>query len=374
MESMSASDYQSAPPVPKQRRCRHSFWMILLIVGGCLVSCVCFAVRWFQAITAAREGVNALNGKAVVYFEGDNYVGEDAAPISRPPGPIGTDAIVEGICGGRQLTDADMVYLRKMPQLRILDLSDTSITGKGLEHIRDASHLEALWPPRSISDADLEPISGQRQLKGLDLSYRRQITDRGLMYLSGLDGLRILGIQGTKVTDAGLRHLGRLKSLETLYLYETSVTDAGLAHLKTLPKLRDLLLYQTQVTDAGLVHLRGLTDLRELYLGSTPIRGEGLVHLQSLVHLEQLRFDSTNIGDASLVYIGKLTNLKDLWLNETQVTDAGLEHLLGLTELKFINFDNTRVTEAGVTKLRKALPECEMQTGQYGEFFNKARK
>ena len=364
-EIMNSTKLQHVLLSLKLRCQQHCRWIILLTIGILLIPAAWFGFRKFQAIhtvkLTGREGVDALKGKATVYFRGDNYIGYDTLPIQRPPGPI-DDALVEGVAGMNNLIDADMVHLRKMPNLGILDLTATSITGKGLEYIRDARTLRVLWLPRSTTDVDLEPLSSLKHVADLNLSYSK-VTDDGLRHLSGLTGLWRLQLTRTKVTDAGLKYLAGLQNLQELWLEETDVTDAGLADLKGLDKLQDLLLTQTKVADAGLVNLKQLKNLRELFLDYTLVHGDGLVHLQSLEHLEELRLGGNDVGDASLKYIGNMSSLKNLCLDGTQITNIGLDHLLGLTHLEFVTFMDTKVTKEGADKLQKAFPKCRVQYG-----------
>ena len=62
------------------------------------------------------------------------------------------------------------------------------------------------------------------------------ITDAGLVHLKGLDNLQRLGLGDTQVTDAGLVHLKGLTTLTFLDIKNTQITDAGIAELrKALP-------------------------------------------------------------------------------------------------------------------------------------------
>ena len=75
---------------------------------------------------------------------------------------------------------ADLAHLKRLAQLRQLDLRGTTIT-----------------------DAGLEQLKGLSQLQGLLLS-GTQITDVGLEQLRGLAQLQGLGLSATRVTDAGV--------------------------------------------------------------------------------------------------------------------------------------------------------------------------
>ena len=83
-----------------------------------------------------------------------------------------------------------------------------------------------------------------------------QITDEGLVHLTGMTDLRALDLTlCTNVTDAGLVHLKQLTKLEELVLNGTQITDAGLVHLAGLTKLK-LISLPKQVTDAGIAELQ----------------------------------------------------------------------------------------------------------------------
>jgi Leucine-rich repeat (LRR) protein len=112
-----------------------------------------------------------------------------------------------------EVTDADLVHLKRLTSLRVVDLSGTRVTDAGLEHLKGLTRLFSL------------------SLVGT------QVTDPGLQYLKGLTSLRDLALDRTHVTDAGLEHLKTLTNLQGLGLGDTRVTDAGVNELKkTLPK------------------------------------------------------------------------------------------------------------------------------------------
>ena len=89
-------------------------------------------------------------------------------------------------------------------------------------------------------DANLARLSatgGLAQMTWICLD-NTDVTDEGILLLSGMDRLDVLKICGTKVTDAGLGRLKGLTSLRMLDLRNSEVTDAGVAELQqALPKL-----------------------------------------------------------------------------------------------------------------------------------------
>jgi hypothetical protein len=166
-----------------------------------------------------------------------------------------TDVRCVRVCCSGQVTDATLVYLRGLPQLRVLHFGANNVTDAGLASLTGLTHLERL-----------------------EMRYMR-ITDAGLKHLEGLPQLRALWL-GAGITDAGLERLKRFAQLEELSLFESKVTDAGLEHLKELTMLHKLCLDYTPVTDAGLEHLKGLTQLQILLLLDTGVTDEGVNRLK----------------------------------------------------------------------------------------------
>lgn len=198
------------------------------------------------------------------------------------------DRIVTVDLSKSNVTDSDLIHLKRLPSVRVLVLNH-SITDKGLAHLKEISTLEGLnLAGSNISNAGIEHLQGLTHLKKLSLGQTR-VSDLGLVYLEKLTSLELLYLPDTQVTDTGLEHIQGLTNLESLHLSHTQISDAGLKHLKGLTKLRRLALSGTQITDSGLKLLAGLTRLERLYLSHTQITDVGLVQLEGLTSLEQLR-------------------------------------------------------------------------------------
>jgi hypothetical protein len=77
-----------------------------------------------------------------------------------------------------------------------------------------------LWlETQEVDDAALEPVSRLDELRGLSL-YGSSVTDRGLAHLRGLK-LETLGLGATRVTDKGLDHVETLSRLRHIWLPQT---------------------------------------------------------------------------------------------------------------------------------------------------------
>lgn len=169
-----------------------------------LVTLVGLVLGWVHSARDQRQAATRLqksNPNAVVLY--DYEVGADGRlkESSAPPGPewlrerLGVDYL-SSVVGADMFyaTDADLKCLRRLPNLRRLNLT------------------------RSID-----------------------VTDAGLKHLEGLKKLKLLVLDGAdQVTDEGLRSLGRLKSLALLQLdLGRRMTPAGIEELKrSLPNCR----------------------------------------------------------------------------------------------------------------------------------------
>jgi hypothetical protein len=143
-------------------------------------------------------------------------------------------------------------------------------------------------------DAQMEYLKGLPNVEFLDLD-DTQITDTGLRQLAGLTQLRVLSLRHTKTTDEGLTGIVRLPRLERLVLDDTGITDAGVKQLSRVPQLQGLSLDNTLVTDAGMAPLAGMTHLEGLWLDKTQITDAGLVHLKGLSRLLTMYLVETRV-------------------------------------------------------------------------------
>lgn len=186
--------------------------------------------------------------------------------------------------GGAGITDADLVHLKELKGILVLDLSGTKITDAGLDLLHGSGTLKSvgvlILSGTDITSAGLSLLGGATQLKTLGIG-RTKIGDDGLGNLAKMIGIRSLNLSGTNISNAGLAHLQKLIEIRSLDLSDTKITDEGLGHLKWMTNLHSLDLCGTEVSDAGLAQLEGLTGLLHrsgkfnLFLDRTSVTFEG---------------------------------------------------------------------------------------------------
>ena len=250
-----------------------------------------------------------------------------------------TDAMIEDVSrlehvsalklgGSRGMTDAGMRHLARLPRLRYLDLSGTSITDAGLAVLQELPELETV-----------------------SLSWT-SITDAGVANLAGCERLTGVNLQGTATGDGALRALAgkaRLCQLKT----GNAVTDAGLALLHELPVFKswqggeptmgilsydagpNYLLLRGPFTDRGMAQLDGLNGLFALNLAASELSVTA-VGLSRLVGLPNLGWLACEADDDAMAQIARMPRLRFLGCQDTVAGDEGFTALSASQSIEFI--------------------------------------
>jgi hypothetical protein len=187
-------------------------------------------LRW---IALACLGIAGVLVVVFVVLSGDlNYLRADVRAIRQLGGRVtvdrfGTRQVTGVMLYDLPVTDADLVHLEGLTELRDLDLGKTKITDAGLTQLKALTKLERLnLMDTRLTDAGMKDLAEFRQLIKLDLGFV-PITDAGLIYVGRLTTLRELALGATMTTDAGLKHLEGLRELRSLVILGTKITPAG---------------------------------------------------------------------------------------------------------------------------------------------------
>lgn len=225
------------------------------------------------------------------------------------------------------VTDEGLKTIARLPGLKKLSLIELKITPAGILALRD-SPIEELrwWNDDRPHLAYLPYVRKLKNLKRLDLS-SRFVTDEIVGQLQEMKSLEMLDLHDHRLSDEGLRKLSELTSLRQLNLslglekyrknYTDPISDRGLEYLTRCRELQDLRLWGTAVTDAGLQQVAKLTQLRKLYLGGTKVSASGLAALGALPHLETLDITATAATTESRIDLRSLKSLKTVYAYES---------------------------------------------------------
>src|SRR3954453_17162072 len=246
------------------------------------------------------------------------------------------------------VTDSDMPRLAHMQDLRVLDLSLTRVSDRGLRALKAAPGIEELnlYFAEQISDEGAAVVKNWKHLKRLNLRGTK-ITDSTLEFLAGVPTLEWLDVGWGQTTDTGFEHLAALTNLKGLTMGGNKLTDTALQFLRQMPQLEYLDISGQQRTDSGLwfmlltetgmQSIASATELRELRIGGTSVTTRGLEFLQPLKKLERLDLSGCK-------------RLKD--------DAAGV--LATFKQLRVLDLKDSGLTEPAVTRLRAALPQAQV--------------
>lgn len=182
-----------------------------------------------------------------------------------------------------------------------------------------------LWSNERFTDEHAKAFE-DLNLRGIDVS-NTSLTDKGLQSILQNKSLRWLHVGGTKITDDGLTHLRPLKELESLDIAAPQVTDHGLKNLECV-LITTLYLDTTKITNTGLDSLKNFRMLKTLSLKETAITDAGLQTIaESFPILEVLQLDHTKVTDKGLRHLHSMKKLTKLGLVGSQVTSEGVASL-----------------------------------------------
>lgn len=257
------------------------------------------------------------------------------------------------------ITNAGLKMIAQIPRLEQLSLSDHKISGVGFQSLENCRDLKNLFLcGANVDDECLKHIRRIPNLRELYLNETR-VSNAGLRQLRGHPNIAHLQFFKTRIelNDSALADLGTLPSLEFLDLSDRNITDVGLVHLSGCKGLKDLRLNGTRISDAGLSSLKSLTKLQSLYLDRTQITDEGLKQLKSLTNLKYLSLSGLRRSE---IFSGGMVS-REYYRQHCDpgcihVTDAGLEHLVGIPSLTLVNVYGTRATGTGIRLLEIRRP------------------
>jgi internalin A len=247
------------------------------------------------------------------------------------------------------VTDSDMPRFARMNDLRVLDLSLTRVTDRGLRALKTAPNIEELnlYFAEKITDEGASVVKNWKHLKKLNLRGTK-ITDSTLEMLAGVPTLEWLDVGWAETTDTGFDHLSALTNLKWLTMGGNKLTDASLQFLPQVPQLEYLDIGGQQRTDSG--------------LWSVLLSETGMQSIASVTELRELRLEGRNVTARGLELLKPLAKLERLDLQGCKrLRDDAVAVLSSMKQLKVLDLKDSSLNQEAIGKIRLALPGCEVR-------------
>lgn len=182
----------------------------------------------------------------------------------------------------------------------------------------------------------------------------------GYLWKAGEEGRRLIRMNDLILSNGGYWGRDGVGRLIDLPHANKTQLDTVLKELKTVDGHTSMCFNDGEFCDAHLKDILCHRGIRVLVLNNTLVTDDGLKQLVVLKELINLELDNTAITDAGLEHLAELPELQNLSLDHDTITDAGLEHLAKLPKLKHLHVTGTKVTEEGIAKLKRDLPNLEV--------------
>jgi len=354
-------------------------------------------------LSVSRGTVTADSLSAIGRLRGLRYLDLFGCGLRDELEPLRNLVHLETLDLSRNLVgDEGAHHLSALPSLERLHLRQSMLTAEGYRALVAAPRLRHLELGSDYSNAAaLAGLAGHRTLESIEFSFQDDFTPESIAHLQllpalahlkldycerewpleqyrqlgALRGLRSLALRHTEITDSGLLELTGFRDLEVLEFVEPAITDAGMNHLLAFPRLRSLALWDAEITDDGMRVCTRLPHLTEVSLiGHSNVTDAGLAYLPSgIVHLsvhgagirepdfsrferlETLWLWDSGIGDSGLASLSRLVSLRELDLARTRVTAAGLQHLAAVSRLEALDVRETPAASSIPNWLRRRI-------------------
>jgi hypothetical protein len=255
--------------------------------------------------------------------------GENSITTSQLSGLAGFSSIEELFIGGRAIDGRGLVYLSRLPFLRVLHFGVGDQGPGGLEYLPACTSLERL-EFYDLTDEGLKGLPYIPSLRTLTIQGKHpgfsaeafanlalqsgvetlNITgrywDETIAELRRMQSLKALILQGLfqdtdYMTDVSLSHIGEMRSLESLEVYTGRFTEEGIRFLAQIPDLKHLSLTNTRLTDAGLRNIAGIHSVEDLTIRAERLTDEDIACLEELGNLKRLcLFYNRSITDEAI--------------------------------------------------------------------------
>jgi internalin A len=305
---------------------------------------------------------------------------------------------------GMSISDADLVAIGALQEVKSLRVFGGTMTGDGLAPLAKMKNLESLtleYCPNLEANA-LTPLAEIKSLRLLNLNF--PVAAEAIASIGRLEELEKLTIDIDRVAPSDIEPFANLSHLQEMEIFQLDLatkrrsivdpTDQSTeSRTKNLPvgdaigraagKMKSLRTLNQRVPMGakGVEGLAGAANLRSLRFDLLPLEGSALAPLARLTALQQLRINAADrfryspvdktgqLSDDALAAFEPLTDLVVLEMMAPGITDAGLAHLAGLVKLEGLHLSGSRITGKNLSRLKAlvSLRALSLDNSPFGD-------
>lgn len=273
---------------------------------------------------------------------------------------------LQRISCGRQLTDAGIKHLHRIPSFKVWRGQPAEYGLMGFAS--GPTHVLLDGP---ITDNGIRGLAGLDGMSGLNFFWHvSNLTPEGMAGLAALPRLAMVGCGGELCTDVAMKHLGQLPGLKMLQAQGTVAGDEGfiaLSRSKTLEHIWGRESYN--LGDRGLMALAKMETMQGLALSLQKVSQSALGALPEMARLSALV--PMDVQDAAFEQVGRCAGLERLWCMYCRDTsDRATEQLAGLTRLRYYYAGKTQITDRSLEVLGQIESLEELEFWQIARITN----
>ncbi len=239
---------------------------------------------------------------------------------------------------GFPVDDGELVLIKHLSGLRVLELEDNDITDDGVNNLSSFGNLEVLNLGHTmISSASLPVIARLTKLTQLELD-GISLGENAIKDLSKLTGLKALYMRSCNLKSTSTKHLAAMKSLAVLRLAGNKIGDEGVKNMPVLAELKELNLNETGVTDQSLEKIASYQSLAILTLRGNSFSFSSASSIKSLSRHKKLFYldiSGPKLTDDKIAFGKEMPALKTLRLSAEPSSRAAISRALPGVKLVF---------------------------------------
>ena len=243
--------------------------------------------------------------------------------------------------------------------MQFLKIVDSSLNPESVKEIGELAQLQRLMLTRvNLDQSTMDALGELPNLRVLEFSE----TDFKGISLNGLAGSKtLMGIALFKsVVPASIADLANLKTLRACQFIESDLRECDLLPFSKVTTLQSATFTKCQMNDSGWAALSKVSQLKQLALDEMELSNEQLEKLLTGVSPQALALPKNKLTAKAVGMLAKVKGLEMLILEGNDLGENAVPALCELDGLRLLVLSETNISKQNIAKITKALPQCQV--------------